>query len=61
MKVGLTETMQDPRCAVVDPTLSYVREPKPNSFSALQAERKQQNLTELKKLEKKIGTVKNAE
>lgn len=50
---------EEPKAARGQPTLAYVEEP--DSLSALIARRKQSNLSELQKLEKNIGVLKNAE
>ncbi len=55
----MTDVSEEPKAARGQPTLAYVEEP--DSLSALIARRKQSNLSELQKLEKNIGVLKNAE
>jgi hypothetical protein len=53
--------VEEPKAAVGEPGLSFVRKPEPNCYSQLEEKRRVQNLADLKALEHNFEKVQNAE
>lgn len=60
-KANLTQVMQDPKVAVGQPSLAYIKSPLAKTTKEMIEHRKTQNATDLRALEPNMGVMQNAE